>query len=81
LVWKADYGKSGGLADGNKDGTVNAADYTIWRNNLGSSAHALGQGSTNGNSSAPEPSAFLLVAQLVIVLSSFRLCISRPRGV
>lgn len=33
--WKATYGSSGDLmADGNRDGIVDAADYTIWRNAL-----------------------------------------------
>jgi hypothetical protein len=29
------------LGDNNDDGTVNAADYTVWRNNLGAPAGTL----------------------------------------
>jgi hypothetical protein len=38
VFWKAHYGETGtpgSGADGNFDGIVGAADYTVWRNNLG----------------------------------------------
>ncbi len=34
VVWSALYGSNNPSADGNGDGFVNAADYTIWRDNL-----------------------------------------------
>jgi hypothetical protein len=35
-VWAADYGTAGlHAADGNLDGIINAADYTIWRDHVG----------------------------------------------
>jgi hypothetical protein len=57
IRWKDDFGKwvaAGNGADGNGDGFVNAADYTVWRNNLSGGqdlGHAAG---------VPEPSACLL---------------------
>jgi ELWxxDGT repeat protein len=39
-VWVADYGSSMRLhGDGNGDGVVNAADYTVWRDNLTNDDH------------------------------------------
>jgi DNA-binding beta-propeller fold protein YncE len=57
LKWKADYGKwvaRGGGADGNADGVVNAADYTIWRNEVSASSGI-------GSITTPEPSTMFLV--------------------
>jgi hypothetical protein len=62
--WKADYGKwvaKGGGADGNADGTVNAADYTVWRNALSSSLAA-------GAEVVPEPGGVLLFGVAVFVI-------------
>jgi sugar lactone lactonase YvrE len=56
--WKNDYGKwvaKGGGADGNGDGIVSAADYTVWRNALG-----ISMGATASAVEAPEPAAFWL---------------------
>ncbi len=36
-VWKQYFGTTNPVADGNADGTVNLADYVVWRNNLGAS--------------------------------------------
>jgi hypothetical protein len=71
LEWKADYGKrvaNGGGADGNGDGRVTAADYTIWRNALEISAESAGL------ARVPEPSAVLLLMAAVapLVLSQRR---------
>jgi hypothetical protein len=45
-VWAAQYGSTSGfglVADGNGDGVVNAADYTVWRDNLVVSAPSDGE--------------------------------------
>jgi sugar lactone lactonase YvrE len=56
--WKADYGKlvaKGNGADGNGNGIVDAADYTVWRDNLG---HG---GAVMGASGVPEPGSVTLL--------------------
>ncbi|TWU00357.1 hypothetical protein Pla108_13060 [Botrimarina colliarenosi] len=46
-VWAAGYGAKGiHAADGNLDGVVNAADYTIWRDHVGDSSVLLGVSAT-----------------------------------
>jgi hypothetical protein len=77
LTWKENYGDTGGPADGNGDGAVNAADYTVWRNNFGNSVHALGSGSSPGDSQIPEPACGLLVLQLLTTLVAARTFRSR----
>ncbi|MEX2317530.1 MAG: hypothetical protein WD669_10295, partial [Pirellulales bacterium] len=49
-LWKATYGMTTGTrpADGNGDGTVNAADYTIYRNNSGDVSAWFGSSSGSG---------------------------------
>jgi hypothetical protein len=47
VLWKATYGSSDLRADGNNDGHVNSADYTVWRNNVGAVA-SFGAGSAFG---------------------------------
>jgi hypothetical protein len=37
-AWRAAYGTNLVSADGNRDGVVNAADYTVWRNAVGRQA-------------------------------------------
>jgi hypothetical protein len=58
LQWKADYVTSDLASDCNSDGDVNAADYTVWRNNVGA---MLGAGSLN-ETTVPEPAAAALLA-------------------
>jgi hypothetical protein len=56
-------------ADGNKNGTVDAADYTIWRNDLGPD---IGDGSVL-LVGVPEPgTSFLALIAAAIALSSWR---------
>jgi sugar lactone lactonase YvrE len=66
--WKADFGKlvaKGNGADGNRDGIVDAADYTVWRDHVGNG------GSVTGGSGVPEPgSAALLVLGGALVLAA-----------
>ncbi|MCA9241572.1 MAG: hypothetical protein KDA37_15285, partial [Planctomycetales bacterium] len=68
--WVLTYGESvafDGLgADGNGDGVVNAADYTVWRDNLGSVA------ALSSAFSAPEPATGLLVLCLLGLIASGR---------
>jgi hypothetical protein len=68
--WKLDFGSTlipFALSDGNGDGTVGAADYTVWRNHLGAAipmpiAAAVAQ-------KIPEPTAGALVALLATLLA------------
>ncbi len=64
-AWRAAFGSSGSnlLADGNKDGVVDAADYVIVRKYLGTSVHDSGNGSGN----VPEPATAYLLAFTVAV--------------
>ena len=68
-VWKASYGSNNSAADGNNDHVVDAADYTVWRDNLratlgsGSGASYFAPGDSPGaNYAAPEPATFALAA-------------------
>ncbi|MEM6798703.1 MAG: matrixin family metalloprotease [Planctomycetota bacterium] len=58
-LWRQQFGAVGAgfAADGNRDKQVDGADYAVWRNNLTFAAAAALTAS-----SAPEPSAVLLVA-------------------
>jgi hypothetical protein len=44
---------AGDFGDYNGDGTVNAADYTVWRDNLGGDASAFADGSRDPGNSGP----------------------------
>lgn len=63
--WKVDYGTAelpyGSGSDGNADGTVNAADYTVWRNNVGADSGGTGAMVVE-NGGIPEPSTLYLAA-------------------
>ena len=62
--WKAAYGSSDPAADGNVDGIVDAADYTVWRNHLGV---PLGSGGVAGLT-VPEPTALKLAGAIIVFL-------------
>jgi hypothetical protein len=67
--WKSLYGSTiDPSADGNFDGIVSAADYTIWRNNL-----AFGAAATTSwpspTSTVPEPAAVVLVMLALVFVS------------
>ncbi len=67
LAWKASFGSVDDLrADGNHDGRVNAADYTVWRNNLSAGGGGGGAGSLAAATQAPaaqsEPSPLIAAA-------------------
>jgi hypothetical protein len=60
--WKTTYGEFGDwyqhYADGNGDDSVDAADYTVWRNHLGTTANA----GISAVSDVPEPHTMLIAA-------------------
>jgi glucose/arabinose dehydrogenase len=61
-VWKASFGSPlpNPAADGNGNGIADAADYVVWRKNLGTSVHdGLGSGAA-----VPEPGTWLLLCQV-----------------
>jgi CubicO group peptidase (beta-lactamase class C family) len=65
-LWQSEYGKTGwSRADGNRDGRVDAADYTLWRDAAFSAAVAV-----------PEPSSLLLLAAGTLALTPHK---RRPR--
>ena len=72
--WKADFGTTvaslGDGADGNRDGEVNTADYTVWRDNLPAGA---GAASVPGES-VPEPATIRLVAVGFLTLIQYATC-------
>ncbi|WP_146445982.1 hypothetical protein [Botrimarina colliarenosi] len=48
-AWQVAYGSTGfSLADGNRDGSVNAADYTVWRDAYANNAVATPEGASLG---------------------------------
>jgi hypothetical protein len=53
----SDSGTACADADGNENGIIDAADYTIWRDKFGAGSGSL--------TCVPEPSTWLLVAGLV----------------
>ena len=65
--WQFYFGStSANFADGNLDGVVNAADYTVWRNNLGQCVSISCSGESNGAAAGqsanavPEPAGMFL---------------------
>jgi hypothetical protein len=63
LQWVAEYGTGPANSDGNGDGVVDAADYTVWRDNV--PAPATG-------TSVPEPSAMVAIVACFGGLCGFR---------
>jgi hypothetical protein len=63
-LWKSDFGSTNSPAvDGNGNGVVDAADYTIWRNHVG-----LGAGSWAAGDGVPEPTSLWFTLSSVFVL-------------
>jgi hypothetical protein len=65
-IWKANFGLNQ-LGDATGDGLSTAADYTVWRNQLGSAPIPFGAGSGGiafdvGSTPAPEPTSAVLMA-------------------
>jgi hypothetical protein len=74
LAWWAGADNRAAPGDFNGDGSVNAADYVVWRKNDGSQAGydewRANFGSTSGSGnlgSVPEPSSFMLLAVGVVL--------------
>jgi hypothetical protein len=65
---------AGLAADGNNDGTVNQADYDLWRANFGKMvAPASGGALLSSIASVPEPTAGILLMIGAVSLSGMRL--------
>lgn len=62
VVWRSDFGRVPGHADGNGDGNIDVADYVLWRDRLGPApiaAHAAPL--ANRAIPIPEPSIAILM--------------------
>jgi hypothetical protein len=84
LAWRSTYGNGssglhvGALADGNYNGEVDAADYVLYRKNVGKSGPTHpGDGLLIDSSGVPEPSTMTLLAAALGLLGARRL---RARG-
>jgi hypothetical protein len=72
--WRKSYGRSvaaGAGADGNGNGTVDAADYIIWRKSLlsiGGSGDSSGRGAEMRRADVPEPSSMAFASILAMLL-------------
>ncbi len=72
-AWRAAYGTNLTAADGNNNGSVDAADYVIWRKALPVSASGKATNLLTGNQTAvPEPTTFLLCALGFAMVISLR---------
>jgi len=78
-AWRNTYGNGssglhvGALADGNYNGVVDAADYVLYRKNVGKTGPTHpGSGSLTDSSTVPEPATALLLAFGLGLLSSRR---------
>ena len=58
-VWRANFGSTNAMADGNGNGVVDAADYVVWRKNLAAGSASL--------ASVPEPSCMSLLGFAIVV--------------
>ncbi|WP_442481865.1 beta strand repeat-containing protein [Aeoliella sp. SH292] len=73
VIWKGAFGLNQ-LGDANGDNITNIADYTVWRDQLGSGP-MVGPGSLVGASQVPEPGAALLgIAAIVGLCGVVRRC-------
>jgi hypothetical protein len=73
-VWRTTVQSTNLTADGDENGRVDQGDYAIWRANFGK----LNGSATAASVAVPESSSTIL---LMIVLTSFRLPLSRRRNV
>jgi glucose/arabinose dehydrogenase len=66
-AWVEAFGTNAALPDGNKNGVVDAADYTVWRDNHGRSVHdpGIASAAVAELSAVPEPAAVFLGIQLI----------------
>lgn len=70
-VWAASYGSTTNLdADGNDDGKVDAADYTVWRDALGAASSAAASASASSDDSSQGEMLFVSPATYVAAATS-----------
>lgn len=62
-AWKTAFGTNSYAADGNKNGMTDAADYTLWRDNLGATNGGLELAAA---SAVPEPAAGMLLLTALV---------------
>lgn len=67
-AWKAAFGTANYAADGNQNGITDAADYTLWRDNLGNSNGSAALAAAT----IPEPATALLAATLLGLIAIHR---------
>jgi hypothetical protein len=74
LRWRAAHGTVSLAADGNLNGIVDAADYAVWRNNLGLSISGSGAAlpALVGGATIPEPTAEVLVGGALCAFGAWR---------
>lgn len=68
-LWRGEFSKSAGSADGNGNGIADAADYVVWRKHVGIGPVATVGRLAAAGISVPEPSvAMLTIAGICVVL-------------
>jgi glucose/arabinose dehydrogenase len=76
-VWKAAFGSPlpNPAADGNGNGIADAADYVVWRKNLGASVHT----GAGGGAAVPEPVTLAYIFQFVVLSAMAAMFRNRSR--
>ena len=74
-MWKTSFGSTTMLAaDGNGNHIIDAADYTVWRDNLGATLFGAGSGA-NATATVPEPTSLWMLLAGILTMC----CRRRPK--